>query len=208
MFEHNHQTNHNNHVGVDIMTNKNNTDFFQIIATTLTIKAYDHIANGNTAKLYEIGLNDEAINCLTEIENKDIMVAITAFEQALSIQIYVDPHIIKTVMISNGQYRKKETLINNLVRTGATYAMIRYFFKTYTNRQHTKFRKEFKVNNQKIRKQTNLVPIKTADDFFSTFYLKNKPINAEDILYFSQENNYYMQSVWFRFEEFIKNTAK
>jgi len=190
------------------MTNKNNTDFFQLIATTLTIKAYNHIANGNTAKLYEIGLNDEAINCLTEIENKDIMLAITAFEQALSIQTYVDPHIIKTVMISNGQYRKKETLINNLITTGASYEMMRYFFKTYTNRKHTKFRKEFKVNNKKIYKTLNAVPIKVADKFFSTFYVKNKPINAEDILYFSQENNYYMQSVWRQFKIFIKNTAE
>lgn len=190
------------------MTNKNNTDFFQIIATTLTIKAYDHIANGNTAKLYEIGLNDEAINCLTEIENKDIMVAITAFEQALSIQTYVDPHIIKTVMISNGQYRKKETLINNLIMTGASYEMIRFFFKTYTNRQHTLIRKNLNVNNKKIRKKTKPVPIKIIDNFFSTFYVKNKPINAEDILYFAQENNYYILSVWWQFKKFIKNTAK
>ena len=190
------------------MTNKNNTDFFQLIATTLTIKAYDHIANKNTAKLYEMGLNDEAINCLTEIENKDIRVAITALEQALSIQIYVDPFIIKTVMISNGQYRKKETLINNLIMTGASCEMIRYFFRTYTNRKHTKSRKEFNVNDREIKKQTNAVPIKTADDFFSTFYLKNEPINAEDILYFAQENNYYILSVWWQFKKFIKNTAK
>ena len=190
------------------MTNKNNTDFFQLIATTLTIKAYDHIAYGNTAALYQMGLNDEAINCLTEIENKDIRVAITALEQALSIQIYIDPYIIKTVMISNGQYRKKETLINNLIMTGATYAMMRYFFKTYTNRQHTLIRKNLNVNNQTIRQQTNLVPTKTANDFFSTFYLKNKPINAEDILYFSQENNYYILSVWWQFKIFIKNTAE
>ena len=189
------------------MTNKNNTDFFQLIATTLTIKAYDHIAYGNTAALYQMGLNDEAINCLTEIENKDIRVAITALEQALSIQIYIDPYIIKTVMISNGQYRKKEALISDLVGTGASYEMIRYFFKTYTNRQHTKLRKAFNVNNVEINKRTNAVPIKIADDFFSTFYLKNKPINAEDILYFSQENNYYIISVWRQFKKFIKNTA-
>ena len=189
------------------MTNKNNTDFFQLIATTLTIKAYDYIAYGNTTALYQIGLNDEAIKCLTEIENKDIRVAITALEQALSIQIYIDPYIIKTVMISNGQYRQEETLINNLIMTGASYEMIRYFIKTYTNRKHTKFRKEFKVNNKKIYKTLNAVPIKTADDFFSTFYLKNKPINAEDILYFSQENNYYILSVWRQFKIFIKNTA-
>ena len=155
-----------------------------------------------------MGLNDEAINCLTEIENKDIRVAITALEQALSIQFYIDPHIIKTVMISNGQYRKKEALINDLVRTGASYEMIRYYFKTYTNRKHTKSRKEFKVNDREIKKQTNAVPIKTVDDFFSTFYLKNKPINAEDILYFSQENNYYILSVWRQFKIFIKNTAE
>jgi hypothetical protein len=190
------------------MTNKNNTDFFQLAATTLTIRAYDYIADKNTAQLYKMGLNDEAINCLKEIENKDIRVAITAFEQALSIQTYVDPFIIKTSMISNSKYRQKEFLINELIRTGATYAMIRYFFKTYTNRQHTLIRKNLNVDNQKIRKKTKPVPIKTADDFFSTFYSKNKPISAEDILYFSQENNYYIQSVWFRFEEFIKNTAK
>jgi hypothetical protein len=190
------------------MTNKNDTDFTQLTATTLTIKAYDYIAAGNTAKLYQMGLNDEAINCLVEIENKDIRVAITAFEQALSIQTYVDPYIIKTVMISNGKFRKKESLISNLVSTGASFEMIRYFFKTYTNREHTKIRKEFKVNDVKIRKQTNLkpVPIKTADDFFSTFYLKNKPINAEDILYFSQENNYYIEAVWRNFKIFMKNT--
>jgi DNA polymerase III delta prime subunit len=190
------------------MTNKNNTDFFQLIATTLTIKAYDHIADKNTAALYQMGLNDEAINCLTEIENKDIRVAITALEQALSIQIYIDPHIIKTVMVSNGQYRKKEFLINELVRAGISYEMMRYFFKAYTNRQHTKFRKEFKVNNKKIYKKLNAVPIKVADKFFSTFYSKNKPINAEDILYFSQENNYYILSVWRQFKIFIKNTAE
>lgn len=190
------------------MTNKNNTDFFQLIATTLTIKAYDHIADKNTAKLYEMGLNDEAINCLVEIENKDIRVAIMAFEQALSIQTYVDPFIIKTSMISNSKYRQKEFLINELIRTGATYAMIRYFFKTYTNRQHTLIRKNLNINDQKIRKQTNVVPTKTADDFFSTFYSKNKPINAEDILYFSQENNYCMRSIWFRFEEFMNNERK
>jgi len=190
------------------MTNKNNTDFFQIIATTLTIKAYDYIAYGNTAALYQMGLNDEAINCLIEIENKDIRVAITAFEQALSIQIYVDPYIIKTVMISNGKYRKEEALISDFVRTGASYKMIRYFFKTHTNRKHTKFRKEFKVNNQKIRKAANAVPIKIADNFFNTFYSKNKAINAEDILEFSQQNNYYILSVWCNFEIFIKNTVE
>jgi hypothetical protein len=190
------------------MTNKNNTDFFQLIATTLTIKAYDHIADKNTAQLYKMGLNDEAINCLTEIENKDIRVAITALEQALSIQIYIDPHIIKTVMISNGKYRQKEALINDLVRTGASYEMMRYFFKSYTNRKHTKFRKAFNLNNKKNYKKLNTVPIKVADKFFSTFYSKNKPINAEDILYFAQENNYYIQSVWWQFKIFIKNTAK
>ena len=190
------------------MTNKNNTDFFQIIATNLTIKVYDCIAYGNTAALYQMGLNDEAIKCLTEIENKDIRVAITAFEQALSIQTYVDPYIIKTVMISNGKYRQEETLINELIRTGASYKMIRYFFKTYTNRKHTKFRKEFKVNNQKIRKAANAVPIKIADNFFRTFYLKNQAIKPEDILYFAQENNYYILSVWWNFEIFIKNTVE
>jgi hypothetical protein len=190
------------------MTNKNNTDFFQLIATTLTIKAYDHIADKNTAQLYKMGLNDEAINCLTEIENKDIRVAITALEQALSIQIYIDPHIIKTVMISNGKYRQKEALINDLVRTGASYEMIRYFFKTHTSNKHNKARKDLNVIDTEIYKHANVVPIKTADDFFSTFYSKNKPINVEDILYFSQENNYYIRSVWRNFKVFIKNTAE
>jgi hypothetical protein len=188
------------------MTNKNDTVFTQLTAATLTIKAYDYIAAGNTAKLYQMGLNDEAINCLVEIENKDIRVAITAFEQALSIQTYVDPFIIKTVMISNGKFRKKESLISNLVSTGASFEMIRYFFKTYTNREHTKIRKNLNVKNKKIRKKTKLVPIKTADKFFSTFYVKNKPINAEDILYFSQENNYYIEAVWRNFKIFMKNT--
>jgi hypothetical protein len=36
------------------MTNKNDTDFQKLTATTLTIKAYNYIANSNTAKLYQI----------------------------------------------------------------------------------------------------------------------------------------------------------
>lgn len=137
------------------MTNKNNTDFFQLAATTLTIRAYDYIADKNTAQLYKMGLNDEAINCLKEIESRDIRVAITAFEQALSIQTYVDPFIIKTSMISNSKYRQKEFLINELIRTGASREMIRYFFKTHTNRKHTLIRKNLNVNDMEINKRTN-----------------------------------------------------
>jgi hypothetical protein len=38
---------------VDMMTNKNDTDFTKLTATSLTIKTYDYIANGNTAELYK-----------------------------------------------------------------------------------------------------------------------------------------------------------
>ena len=175
------------------------------LSADFTIKAYDYIANENTAGLYQMGLNDEAISCLVKMENKDIRLVIMAFEQALSIQTYVDPDIIKKVLINNSKQKQEEVLANNLVRSGAGFEMIRYFIKTYTNRKHTQLRQAFAVNDLELNKNTSIVPEKTADDFFSGFLLNNQSINATDILTFAKANNYAMGSIWRALKTFISN---
>lgn len=175
------------------------------LSADFVIKAYDYIANENTAGLYQMGLNDEAISCLVKMENKDLRLAIMAFEQALSIQTYVDPDIIKKVLINNSKQKQEEVLINNLVRSGAGFEMIRYFVKTYTNRKHTQLRFEFGVTDLELNKKTSLVPEKTADDFFSVFLLNNQSINAQDLLTFAKANNYAMGSIWRELKRFVSN---
>jgi DNA topoisomerase IB len=122
---------------VELTTTSSTSPMIKALSADFTIKAYDYIANENTAGLYQMGLNDEAVSCLVKMENKDIRLVIMAFEQALSIQTYVDPDIIKKVLINNSKQQQEEVLANNLVRSGAGFEMIRYFIKTYTNRKHT-----------------------------------------------------------------------
>jgi hypothetical protein len=190
---------------VELTTTSSASPMIRALSADFVIKAYDYIANENTAGLYQMGLNDEAISCLVKMENKDLRLAIMAFEQALSIQTYVDPDIIKKVLVNNSKQKQEEVLINNLVRSGAGFEMIRYFVKTYTNRKHTQLRFEFGVTDLELNKKTSLVPEKTADDFFSVFLLNNQSINAQDLLTFAKENNYAMGSIWRELKKFINN---
>jgi hypothetical protein len=186
------------------MNNTANT-IKSMLSTDLTIRAFDFLACENKEGLYQIGLNDEAIDCLMNMENKDISLAITAFEQALSIQTYVDPNIIKRVIVHNSKMNKELLLFNNLVKCGASFEMIRYFINSYTNRRHTSLRQEFEVNDLEINKTTIAVPTQTADDFFGSFLLANKSINAQDILTFAKDNKYSMNSIWRELKIFVKN---
>jgi hypothetical protein len=190
---------------VELTTTSSASPMIRALSADFVIKAYDYIANENTAGLYQMGLNDEAVSCLVKIENKDIGLVIMAFEQALSIQTYVDPDIIKKVLVNNSKQKQEEVLINNLVRSGAGFEMIRYFVKTYTNRKHTQLRFEFGVTDLELNKKTSLVPEKTADDFFSVFLLNNQSINAQDLLTFAKANNYAMGSIWRELKRFVSN---
>ena len=186
-------------------TSPSTSPMIRALSADFTIKAYDYIANENTAGLYQMGLNDEAISCLVKMENKDIRLAIMAFEQALSVQTYVDPDIIKKVLVTNSKQKQEEVLVNNLVRSGAGFEMIRYFVKTHTNRKHTQLRQAFGVDDLEINKKTRIVSEKTADDFFSVFLLNNQLINAQDLLTFAKENNYALGSLWRALKTFISN---
>lgn len=176
-----------------------------ILSHDFVITAYDCISNNNSNALYQMGLDDEAIECLIQTKQKDIHLAVMAFEKALSVQTYVDPAIIKSVLINNSKKNQQETLINNLVSLGAGFEMIRHFIKTHTNRKHTQLRKEFQVNDSDILKNTKVISSNEADNYFASFVLNNKPINAQDILFFAQEKNYSLSSIWRELKEFIDN---
>lgn len=176
-----------------------------ILSYDFTIMAYDCIANKNNAVLYQMGLDDEAIECLKQIEKKDIKLTTKAFEKALSIQTYVDPTIIRRVLLNCSKEQQQENLVNNLVVAGAGFEMIRHFIKTYTNRKHTQLRQEFSVNDSVITNTT--VSADKADEYFSSFIVNNKSINAQDILRFSQENNYSLSSMWRELKEFTNNAV-
>lgn len=177
----------------------------KFLSAEFTIQAYDYINNEDTAGLYQMGLNDEAIGCLVKMQNKDIRLAIMAFEQALSVQTYVDPEILKKVLVNHAVQKQEQTLVNHLIRAGASFEMIRYFVKTYTNRKHTQLRQTFGVNDVEINKNTHPVPQRVADEFFGGFLLNNRPINAQDILVFAKENNHSMGSIWRELKKFISN---
>jgi hypothetical protein len=63
------------------------------------IKAYDCIANNDKALLYQMGLDDEAIACLVKNGESNIKLAVLAFEKAIAVKSYVDPEIIRSVLI-------------------------------------------------------------------------------------------------------------
>lgn len=178
-----------------------------VLSHDFTIMAYDCLANKNTAALYQLGLDDGAIECLAKMKIKDIKLTTIAFEKALSIQTYVDPVIVKSVLINFQKQQKQEILINGLVASGAGFEMIRHFVKNYTNRQHTQLRQDLKVNNSDIAKKTKTLGATKADEYFGSFITNNKTINIEDILNFSQEENYSLSSIWKELKEFINNSA-
>ncbi|CAB5508472.1 hypothetical protein AZO1586I_2747 [Bathymodiolus thermophilus thioautotrophic gill symbiont] len=177
-----------------------------LLSQDFTIKAFDGIANNNKALLYQMGLDDKAITCLVKIGKSNIKLAVLAFEKAMAVKTYVDPKIIRSVLVSNSKQYEEETLINNLVTSGAGFEMIKYFIQTYTNRKHTRLRQEFGVNDAEINKNNNAVSEKLADNFFASFGHKNRTINIEDILIFSTKNNYSMNSIWRELKIFYNNT--
>lgn len=176
-----------------------------VLSHDFTIIAYDCIANKNNTALYQMGLDDEAIECLIQMEKKDIKLTTMAFKEALSVKTYVDPSIMRSVLVNFSKQRHQENLTNNLVVSGAGFEMIRHFIKTYTNRKHTQLRQEFGVDDLEISKTTTAVAADKADEYFSSFVSNNKSINAQDILNFSQENNYSLNSIWKELKEFINN---
>jgi hypothetical protein len=80
-----------------------------------------------------MGLDDKAITCLVKIGKSNIKLAVLAFEKAMAVKTYVDPKIIRSVLVSNSKQYEEETLINNLVTSGAGFEMIKYFIQNYTN---------------------------------------------------------------------------
>jgi DNA topoisomerase IB len=46
---------------------------------------------------------------------------VLAFEKAIAVKSYVDPEIIRSVLVSNSKQYEEETLINNLVTSGAGF---------------------------------------------------------------------------------------
>jgi hypothetical protein len=101
-----------------------------LLSQDFTIKAYDCITNNNKALLYQMGLDDKAITCLVKIGKSNIKLAVLAFEKAMAVKTYVDPKIIRSVLVSNSKQYEEETLINNLVTSGAGFEMIKYFIQT------------------------------------------------------------------------------
>ncbi|AYQ56827.1 hypothetical protein MS2017_1123 [Bathymodiolus thermophilus thioautotrophic gill symbiont] len=176
-----------------------------LISQNFTIIACNCIANNDIARLYQMGLDDKAIACLSKISNKDLKLLTLAFEKALSIQTQVDSNILVSVLINHSKQYEQEILINNLITSGASFEMIRYFIKTHTNRTHTQLRQDFKVNDSEIHKSNKAIPQSTADKFFESFLVKNQSINAQDILTFSRDNNYSVNSIWRELKFFINN---
>ncbi len=176
-----------------------------LLSQDLAIKTYECIANNDKALLYQMGLDDEAIACLNNNGETNMKLAVLAFEKAISVQTYVDPEIIRKAMVNNSKHFKEETLINNLVTSGAGYEMIRHFIKVYTNRKHTRLRQVFSVNDSDINKDKNSITEEVADNLFASFEKENRAINIQDILNFSNEKNYSMSSIWRELKIFINN---
>ncbi len=178
----------------------------QAISCNYAVMAYDFLAAGNTHALHQMGLDDAAIECLIKMENVNIRLVVLAFEQALTIQTYVDPSIIKQVLINNTNKNKDDALLKEFIIAGAPFEMIKFFFKTHTNRKHTELRQEFKVSNYEL-KYNNKVSQKAADEFFSMFVFENKEINALDVMNFAKIKHYSMASIWKEYQVFMKNGA-
>ncbi len=176
-----------------------------LLGQDFAIKAYDSIASNDMSLLYQMGLDDEAIACLKKNGKNNIKLAVMAFEQAISVQTYVDPEIIRKALVNNSKHFKEEMLIKNLVTSGAGFEMIRHFIKVYTNRKHTRLRQMFSVNDSDINKDKNSITEEVADNFFASFEEKNRAINIQDILNFSNEKNYSMSSIWRELKIFINN---
>jgi len=176
-----------------------------LLGQDFAIKAYACIANSDKSLLYQMGLDDEAIACLKNNGESNMKLAVLAFEQAISVKTYVDPEIIRNTLVNNSKHFQEETLINNLVKSGAGFEMIRHFIKVYTNRKHTRMRQILGVDDSEINKNKNKIPEEIADKFFTCFEEENKAINIQDILNFSNKENYSMSSIWRELKIFIKN---
>lgn len=177
------------------------------LSKDFTMMSLACIASENTEALYQMGLDAKAIQCLVKIGNKDIKLAEHAFNQALTVQTYVDPNILSQVLIANSKQKHEEDLIFNLLSAGAGFHMMRHFLKGYTNRQHTLLRQKFCIDDKKIKEGKTVVPEIKADEFFSNFKENGKEINIQDLLIFSTTNNYSMSSIWRELKTFINNEA-
>lgn len=190
------------------MTKINDTDLLSVICNDLTIKTLKHLSNNNLSKLHQMGFNNSTINCYSK---SDINAIHLSFSKAITVHVSVDNNQIKQFLVNESKIAKNQQLIERFIIANATFEMIRYFFRTHTNRKHTFLRNQLNVFsvkfNTKYSKQKHITGA-MADEFFSTFYLQKKPIDAESVLIFSQENNYSMVSIWKQFKVFIKNTEK
>ncbi|MDC9714562.1 MAG: STY4526/YPO1902 family pathogenicity island replication protein [Gammaproteobacteria bacterium] len=179
----------------------------RMASTNLAVKTYQFIATNNKSALYRIGIDDATIECLKETKVLDLNSVINAFEQASSFTIQVDTQLIRQTLVSNLRRSKTDNLINQLLLSGAPFSMMRYFFKTYTNRQHTEFRKALKVNDEEnVCQCTQSIP-QVTDDFFSAVLKGKKEVGASDLLQLSNTKNYCMKSVWREFKIFTQNSA-
>ncbi len=186
------------------MSRELDSTFTQSVSVDLARLAYNSIADGNLQPLHVVGLDESSIKCISVLKNTDNRLVELAFQQALSVQIYVDPVIFKRVLVSNKKLFEKEHLLEQFVLNGAGLEMVRYFFPQHSNRQHTELRQKLDVVDFEVKNNKVKVTSKDADDFFKKTWVSNKKINAKDVLKFATENNYLISSVWRELKIFIE----
>lgn len=182
----------------------NNNPIKAAITTHLVVQVFEMMSVKNLQGLKELGLNERTIERLHKMKSTDMGLIAASFSKALSVQTHLDPTIVESILINNIQQSQNDILLTRFVRAGASFDLIRYFFKTYTNRKHTAMRQEQAVNYTINDKEKVSVDAEIADDFFASFYEK-KEIQALDFLKFAENNNYTMSSVWLQMKTYIEN---
>ena len=179
----------------------------RMVSVDLATEVYQLIASNNKVALHKIGIDDATIEHLQDTKMLDLNPIINAFEQAISFETHIDTHIIRKILTSNLKHSQTDNLINKLLLSGAPFSMMRYFFRTYTNRQHTELRKMLEVDDEQIACQYIQVPQQVADDFFAIALQSKKKIDASDLLKLSDTNHYSIRSIWKEFKTFTQNCA-
>lgn len=174
------------------------------LTTHLVVHAFKLMSVNDQEGLDELGLNEQTVEKLHKMKNMDIGLVVEAFNRGLSVMTYLDSAVIENILTNNIQQSQNNILLTRFVRAGASFDLIRHFFKTYTNRKHTAMRQEQAVNYTINDKEKASVNIDEADEFFASFY-GNKEMQADDFLTFAENNNYTMGSVWLQMKIYIEN---
>lgn len=166
------------------------------ISMMLSVTICELIQSGDISGLKKLGLNSKIIKQIKGLSVVDMPVLIQAINSTTT-DYKIDVRELGSTISSIQAINNKQNFINLLVKSGASYYLIRNFFWTYTNREHSKLRKQ--LDNPIILFSGNDVDESALNNYFYDIESKADPkgsITINDIYQYHKEHKVSINTVW------------